>query len=64
MAFAPGKQHREPLLTVREAAERCRLSVRQMRRHIEQGRLRVVRLGRSVRIRPNDLERFINGEWE
>jgi len=54
---------REPLMTVREAAELCRLSVRQMWRHIEQGHLKVVRLGRLVRIRPSDLERFQNGDW-
>lgn len=51
---------REPLLTVSEAAERCRLSVRQMWRHIAAERLVVVRLGRAVRIRPSDLERFID----
>ena len=51
---------REPLLTVSEAAERCRLSVRQMWRHIKEGRLEVVRLGRAVRVRPGDLERFID----
>jgi excisionase family DNA binding protein len=50
----------EPLLTVSEAAERCRLSVRQMRRHISEKRLVVVRLGRAVRVRPSDLNRFID----
>jgi excisionase family DNA binding protein len=53
-------QQREPLLTVPEAAQRCRLSERQMWRHIKEGRLAVVRLGRAVRIRPGDLERFID----
>lgn len=52
---------REPLLTVQEAAQRCRLSVRQVWRHIQEQRLKVVRLGRAVRIRPDDLERFISG---
>ena len=55
------RSRREPLLTVAEAAERCRLSERQMRRHIEHRRLRAVRLGRAVRIHPEDLENFING---
>lgn len=50
---------RERLLTVPQAAEQCQLSVRQMWRHIKEGRLKVVRLGRAVRIRPGDLERFI-----
>ena len=52
---------REPLLTVKESAERCRLSERQMRRHIKEKRLKVVRLGHAVRVRPDDLENFING---
>lgn len=52
---------REPLLTVEEAAERCHLSQRQIRRHIQASTLKVVRLGRAVRIKPEDLERFING---
>lgn len=50
-----------PLMTVREVAERCRLSVRQIWRHIKQGHLKVVRLGRLVRIRPIDNDRFVNG---
>jgi excisionase family DNA binding protein len=54
---------REPLMTVREVAERCRLSVRQIWRHIKQGHLKVVRLGRLVRIRPSDYDRFVNGNW-
>lgn len=53
---------REPLLKVPEAAERCRLSERQMWRHIASGHLPVVRLGRAVRIRPIDLDRFIDRE--
>lgn len=54
------RMQREPLLTVREAAERCRLSVRQMWRHIADQRLAVVRIGRAVRVRPSDLDRFID----
>jgi excisionase family DNA binding protein len=63
MAIRQAEQ-REALLTVPEAAARCRLSVRQMWRHVEQGHLKVVRLGRAVRIRPAELYRFIDGEWE
>lgn len=51
---------REPLLTVPEAAQLCRLSVRQIWREIKKQRLAVVRIGRSVRIRLDDLERFID----
>jgi excisionase family DNA binding protein len=55
---------RENFLTMSEVAERCSLSERQIRRHIQQGHLRVVRIGRAVRIKPSDEERFINGVWE
>lgn len=54
----------EPLLKMMEAAERCQLSIRQMWRHVGQKHLRVVRLGRAVRVRRADLDKFINGEWE
>ena len=53
-------QETEPLLTVQEAAARCRLSVRQMWRHIEAERLKVVRFGRSVRVQSSELEGFID----
>jgi excisionase family DNA binding protein len=42
----------EDLLTVRQVAENWRLSERTIRRMIADGRLRVVRLGRSIRIPP------------
>jgi excisionase family DNA binding protein len=56
------KPQREPLLTVKDVATRCNQCERQVRRHIEGKRLKAVRLGRSVRIRPEDLEDFINGK--
>jgi excisionase family DNA binding protein len=40
------------LVTVAEAGELLRLSERQIRRMIADGRIPVVRLGRAVRIRP------------
>lgn len=43
------------LLTVAEAAEICQISERQLRRMIKDSRIRVVRFGRAVRIRPADL---------
>jgi excisionase family DNA binding protein len=49
-------------MTVKEAAEQCRLSLRQIWRHIASGRLTVVRLGGRVRIKPEDLDRFIEGK--
>lgn len=50
---------REALLKIPEAAARCQLSVRTMWRHTKSGALKVVRVGRSVRIRPRDLDAFI-----
>jgi excisionase family DNA binding protein len=55
---------RDPLLTVREAAQRCRLSVRQMWSIIKAKRLKVVRLGRTVRIEPAEVDRLIDGSCE
>jgi excisionase family DNA binding protein len=43
------------LLTVAEAADICKISERQLRRMIKDNRIRVVRFGRAVRIRPADL---------
>jgi excisionase family DNA binding protein len=43
------------LLTVNQAAERCQLSVRQLRRMIKKGELPVVRFGKAVRIHPRHL---------
>ena len=43
------------LLTAAQAAELCQISERQLRRMIHDGRIRVLRFGRSVRIRPADL---------
>ena len=48
-----------PLLTVAEVGELLRLSPRQVRRFIADGRLRVVRLGRAIRIRPQDVEALV-----
>jgi excisionase family DNA binding protein len=43
------------LLTVKEAADRTRTSVRHLRRMIKAGGLPVTRFGRAVRIHPKDL---------
>ena len=47
------------LLTVSEVAQRLRLSERQIRRMIADGRIPVVRLGRAVRIREETLRALI-----
>jgi excisionase family DNA binding protein len=48
-----------PLLTVPEVAALLRLSPRSIRRLIADGRLPVVRLGRAIRIRPQDVEALV-----
>ena len=47
------------LLTAADAADRLNLSLRSVRRMIKDGRLPIVRLGRTVRIRPEALEKLI-----
>ncbi|MBK8915696.1 MAG: helix-turn-helix domain-containing protein [Phycisphaerales bacterium] len=48
------------LLTVRTAATLLSLSTRTVQSLISRGDLRVVRIGRSVRIHPDDLNAYIN----
>jgi excisionase family DNA binding protein len=52
----PGEQ---PLLTAKEAAEFLCLSENTIRQWIWQRRLPVVRLGRAVRLRREDLDQLI-----
>jgi len=47
------------LLTVEEVADLLRLSTRQVRRLIADGRLQAVHLGRAVRVEPGALARLI-----
>jgi excisionase family DNA binding protein len=47
------------LLTVDEVAGRLRASPRHVRRLIERGELPVVRLGKLVRVTPDDLGRLV-----
>jgi excisionase family DNA binding protein len=47
------------LLTVDQVAEFAQVNSRTVRRLIKKGRLRVVRLGRSVRIHPEDLDALL-----
>jgi excisionase family DNA binding protein len=50
----------ERLLTIADVVDRCQVSARSVRRWIGDGRLRAIRLGRSVRIRECDLATFLN----
>jgi excisionase family DNA binding protein len=54
-----GMDMEDQLLTITEAARRTRLSARTLTRAAEAGRLAVVRIGRAVRVRPEDLDQFV-----
>ena len=45
--------------TISQVAEELQVSERQVRRWIEDGRLRAIRLGRLVRISPDEFARFV-----
>jgi excisionase family DNA binding protein len=48
----------EELLTVREVARICHLHEVTVRRHILQGRLKAVKIGKAVRVRREDFDRY------
>ena len=50
--------HRRPFATVEQLAERWQVSERTIRRMIENGRLRAVRIGNQLRVAEDVLERF------
>lgn len=47
------------LLTIDDVARFCQIHKATVRRHIASGRLRSVRVGRAVRVRKEDLDRFV-----
>lgn len=49
-----------PLLTTRDVAQIARVTTRTVKNWIASGKLPVIRLGRNVRIDPNDLQKYIN----
>ena len=53
-----------PLMTIGEAATILRVARRTIRRMIKRGELHAVRIGRSVRIRRQDIERIILGDTD
>jgi excisionase family DNA binding protein len=59
--LSPNGSGPERLLTVKDAAGRLACSEAAIRKWIAQGRLRAVRVGRLVRVRPADLERMVVG---
>ncbi len=52
------------LLTVREIASLCQLHEMTVRRHIREGRLKAVRVGKGVRVRSADLEAYLTSGEE
>jgi excisionase family DNA binding protein len=49
-------------MTIGEAATILHVSPRTIRRIIERGELEVVRIGRSIRVRREDIKQIISGE--
>ena len=52
----------ERLLTVKEASQRLSVSPEFLKKLQRQGQLKVVRIGRAVRISEHELERLCRGE--
>lgn len=50
----------DTMLTVEEAADRMRMSVRYVRRLVAERRIAFHRLGRSIRFDPADVQAFIH----
>ncbi len=50
----------DEMLTIEDAAQRIRMSVRYVRRAVAERRIAFHRLGRSIRIDPADLAAFVN----
>jgi excisionase family DNA binding protein len=48
-----------PLLTVKDVASLLKVSVRTLRRHIAAEALPVVRIGRSIRVKPEAVQAFV-----
>ena len=49
----------DPLITLVDVAERLNVSLRSVQRLVRQGRIRVIRIGRLVRVQAADVDRFI-----
>jgi excisionase family DNA binding protein len=53
----------EQLLTLKKAALKLDVSLQFLKRLQRQGRLRVIRLGRAVRVSEQELERLVRDEF-
>lgn len=59
LPWPPQQREFNPLLTVKRAAYLASVSEATIRRAIREGRLPFVRIGRSIRIRSDDFDAFM-----
>jgi excisionase family DNA binding protein len=52
----------ETLLNTSECAQRLAICTTSVRRLVRRGDLKACRVGRNIRVKPEDLEKFISGE--
>jgi len=52
------------LLTLDQVADRLQVSMSTVRRRVADGELKTVRIGRALRVRPEDLEEYIESHIE
>lgn len=53
------REEKKPLLTREQVAGKLRISMSTLSRFIDQGKFPVVKVGGQVRVRPEDLEKFL-----
>lgn len=56
--------NQDQLLTLSQVADRLQVSMSTLHRRIKAGELPTVRIGRSLRVRPEDLEAYIEKHTE
>ena len=63
--MAHGKSHdgASPFRTIFEVSDYLKLSVRQVRRLVASGDIKVTRFGRSVRVHQRDLDAFVGAQF-
>ncbi len=54
----------DQLLTLQQVADRLQVSMSTVRRLIDAGKLKTVRIGRNLRVRPEDLKVYIDTQVE
>lgn len=54
----------DQLLTLQQVADRLQVSMSTVRRLVSAGKLKTVRIGRNLRVRPEDLAGYIEGAKE